>query len=51
MYQNYALNFLCQYDYDSEKRKFSDSLSIGTILPLYRGLQGLLASIDAYKAA
>ena len=51
MYQNYALNFLCQYGYDSEKRKFSDSLSIGTVLPLYRGFQGLLASIDAFKAA
>ncbi|CAF3353058.1 unnamed protein product [Rotaria sp. Silwood1] len=51
MYRNYLLNFLYQYDYDDEKRKFKDHLSMSNILPLCRGLQSLLASIDAFQAA
>ncbi|CAF2546861.1 unnamed protein product [Rotaria sp. Silwood2] len=51
MYRNYLLNFLYQYDYDDEKRNFKNHLSMSIILPLCRGLQSLLASIDAFQDA
>ncbi|CAF2046513.1 unnamed protein product [Rotaria magnacalcarata] len=50
-YRNYLYDFLYQYDYDSEKREFQNHLNMNTIFPLYRGLQSLLASIDAFQAA
>lgn len=51
MYRNYMLIFLHEYDYDSEKRKFKDCLSINILPSFYHGLQSMLASIDAFQAA
>ncbi|CAF2858401.1 unnamed protein product [Rotaria sp. Silwood2] len=51
MYKSYVLNFLHQYDYDYDQQIFKDHLSMSTILPLCRGFQSLLASIDAFQAA
>jgi hypothetical protein len=48
---SYILNFLYQYDYDGDKHQFKNGLSMNILLPLYRGLQSLLASIDAFQAA
>ena len=50
-YKNYLLNFLYDYNYDGEKRQFKDNLTMSNLPPLCRGLQSLLASLDAFQAA
>ena len=48
---NYLLDFLHTYHYDREKRKFTSSLAMGELHAFQRGLEGLLASVEAFSAA
>lgn len=52
-FRNYVYSLLYEFDYDSEynRQEFRNSLNIGMLHPLCRGLQGLSQSIEAFKAA
>ncbi|CAF2865678.1 unnamed protein product [Rotaria sp. Silwood2] len=49
--QKYLLEFLCQYHYNDAERKFTSSFTMDSLYPFECGLQGALASIDAFVAA
>jgi len=50
-FRNYVKSFLSQYDYDDQRGQFKNSLNVGILHPLCRGLQGLSESVDALNAA
>jgi hypothetical protein len=50
-FRNYVKSFLSQYDYDDQRERFKNSLNVGILHPLCRGLQGLSESIIALNAA
>jgi hypothetical protein len=45
------LNFLHQYEYGSQEKKFKKSFNRSTLSPFKRDLQGILASVYAFPAA
>jgi hypothetical protein len=49
--RKYLLDFLCQVEYDFEKREFTSPFNIGIIDSLARDLESVLASINAFQAA
>ncbi|CAF5030086.1 unnamed protein product, partial [Rotaria sp. Silwood1] len=51
MGSNYLCDFFHTYHYDSKRRKFTSSLSMGVLHSFHRELQGLLASLEAFPAA
>ena len=50
-FRNYVYSLLYEFDYDTERREFRNSLNIGILHPLCRALRGLSQSIEAFKAA
>jgi hypothetical protein len=51
MCEKYLLNFLHQYEYGSQEKKFKKSFNRSTLSPFKRDLQGILASVYAFPAA
>ncbi|CAF3609413.1 unnamed protein product [Rotaria socialis] len=49
--QRYLLEFLCQYHYDDQDKKFTDSFTMESLYPFECALEGALTSIDTFVAA
>lgn len=49
--RRYLLDFLCDRNYDYEKKAFTSRFNIGILDSLVRDLQGMLASVNALQSA
>ncbi|CAM4754601.1 unnamed protein product [Rotaria magnacalcarata] len=49
--QRYLLEFLCQYHYNDQGKKFTDSFTMESLYPFECAVEGALTSIDAFVAA